>query len=288
MSAELLPPYRIKARNTSAHSENKIHDDTTARRYGFRGGLVPGVTVYAYVTQPLAAMLGTAWLQRGTATVRFLKPVFEGEELAATGVITARDARAVAASVTGATAAEPVAATLSATLPSGLPTPVNLALYRAAPLPALRPEATPEHLATLDTLGTPVHTYDEAAATEWLDKVGDPLPLYRGRDGWVHPAFFLHQANQALRQNVALGPWIHVGSVVRHLGGARIGTTLAVRGRVRSVFEKKGRDFVELDLVIVAQGGTRPRPVAHILHTAIYRLGGPEMAPQTPQVGAPA
>lgn len=272
MNAELLPEYRIKARNTSATSENKIHDDATARRYGFRGGLVPGVTVYAYLTQPLAAGLGSAWLERGTATVRFAKPVFEGEELAATGMVTARDARAVAAAVKGATASEPEAATLAATLPSGMPTPVNLALYRAAPLPDPRPEATREHLVTLDTLGTPVHTYDEAAAAEWLDKVGDPLPLYRGRDGWVHPAFFLHQANQALRQNVHLGPWIHVGSAVRHLGGARIGETLAVRGRVRSVFEKKGRDFVELDLVVVAERGGRPRPVAHILHTAIFRL----------------
>lgn len=288
MTGEPLPAYRIKARNTSAQSENKIHDDSTARRYGFRGGLVPGVTVYAYLTQPLVAGLGAGWLERGTATVRFAKPVFEGDELAATGEVTARDPRAVAASVTGATAAEPQAAMLAATLPSGLPTPVNLAMYRTARLPDVRPEATREHLAKLDTLGTPVHIYDEAAAAEWIAKIGDPLPLYRGRDGWVHPAFFLHQANQALRQNVALGPWIHVGSVVRHLGGARIGTTLAVRGRVRSVFEKKGRDFVELDLVIVAEGGSRSRPVAHILHTAIYRLGGPDMAPQPSPVGAPA
>ncbi|HEU5193834.1 MAG TPA: hypothetical protein VFW70_03755 [Methylomirabilota bacterium] len=286
MSSEPLSAYRIKARNTSATSENKIHDDATARQYGFRGGLVPGVTVYAYLTEPLVAALGAAWLDRGTATVRFLRPVFEGEELAATGAVTARDARTVSAEVNGATPVEAQAATLAATLPSGMPTPVNLALYRAAPLPDPRPEATREHLTGLDILGTPTHTYDEAAAAEWLEKVGDPLPLYRGRDGWVHPAYFLHQANQALRQNVRLGPWIHVGSVVRHLGGARIGETLAVRGRVRSVFEKKGREFVELDLVIVA--GSRPRPVAHILHTAIFRLGGPEMAPQTPQVGAPA
>jgi len=59
-----------------------------------------------------------------------------------------------------------------------------------------------------------------------------------------------------------------------------VGETLATRGRVRSVFEKKGREFVELDLVIVA--GDRPRPVAHILHTAIYQLGRPDMAPQIP------
>jgi acyl dehydratase len=270
VSPEPLSPYRVKARNTSLQSENAIHHDDVARRYGFRGGLVPGVTVYAYLTEPLVAAFGPAWLERGTATVRFHKPVMDGEELQVTGVVLTRDATGASATVTGATAASPEAATLSVTLPAGNPTPVNLAVYPAAPLPEPRPEATRDHLASLDTLGTPVNTYDEACATQWLDKVDDPLPLYRGRGGWVHPAFFLDQANKALRQNVRLGPWIHVGSVVRHLGGARVGERLATRGRVRSVFSKKGREFVELDLVVVA--GERPRPVAHVLHTAIYRL----------------
>lgn len=265
-----LPTYHVKARNTSQQSENAIHHDDVARRYGFRGGLVPGVTIYAYLTEPLVAAFGSAWLERGTATVRFQKPVMDGEELQVTAVVGARSATGVTATAIGATAGAPEAATLGLTLPAGSPTAVNLSVYPAAPLPEPRPEATRAHLASLGALGTPVNTYDEACASEWLDRVDDPLPLYRGRGGWVHPAFFLDQANKALRQNVRLGPWIHVGSVVRHLGGARVGETLATRGRVRSVFEKKGREFVELDLVIVA--GDRPRPVAHVLHTAIYRL----------------
>jgi acyl dehydratase len=276
VTLEPLPDYVVKARNTSSNSENKIHDDATARRYGFRGALVPGVTVYAYLTQPLVAAFGAAWLERGAATVRFHKPVMDGEEVRVAGRVTARDASRVTATVTGATAAESEAATLAATLPAGLPTPVNLAMYRQLPLPDPRPDATRAHLQGLDALGTPVNCYDETAAAEWLERVGDPLPFYHGRTAWVHPAFFLDQANRALRQNVRLGPWIHAGSVVRHLGGARVGETLATRGRVRSLFEEKGREFVELDLVVVA--GDRSRPVAHILHTAIYQLGGPEMA----------
>ena len=280
MSQEALPEYRVKARNTSSNSENKIHDDDTARRYGFRGALVPGVTVYAYLTEPLVAAFGAAWLERGTASVRFHKPVLDGEELTVTAAVTGRAPGGVTTVVTGATAAEPGAATLSATLPAGMPTPVNLAMYRQLPLPEPRPDVTREHLLALDALGTPVNRYDEAVAAEWLARVDDRLPIYRGAGGWVHPAFFLDQANRALRQNVRLGPWIHVGSVIRHLGGARVGETLATRGRLRSVFEKKGREFVELDLVIVA--GDRPRPIAHILHTAIYRLGQPDPAPQRP------
>jgi len=271
-----LPDYRVKARNTSESSENKIHDDEVARGYGFRGGLVPGVTVYAYMTHTLAEAFGTAWLERGTADVRFVKPVLDGEEVAVAGTVTARDARGLRASVTLSTAAAGECAALTATLPAGTPTPVNVALYRAAPLPAERPAATREHLASLDALGTPVATYDEAQAAEYTRKVSDTLPLYLGPDGRVHPAFLLHQANLALSRNVLMNPWIHVGSVVRHLGGARVGETLATRGRVRSLFEKKGREFVEADLAVFTVGaGARARPVAHVLHTAIYRLPAP-------------
>jgi hypothetical protein len=234
---------------------------------------VPGVTVYAYLTHPLVEAFGAAWLERGTANVRFLKPIHDGEEVLVSGAVTAHDAKSLTAKVSAGTAAGGECATLTATLPAGSPVPVNLALYPVAPLPAERPVASREHLASLDALGTPVNPYDDARAAEYLDRVSDALPLYRVARGWAHPGFFLDQANKALSLNVRMSPWIHAGSVVRHLGGARVGDVLATRGRVRSLFEKKGREFVEADLVIVA--GDRPRPVAHVLHTAIYRLPPP-------------
>jgi len=42
-----LPPYHVEAYNTAKASENKIHDDEPARRFGFRAGLDGGVHVYA-------------------------------------------------------------------------------------------------------------------------------------------------------------------------------------------------------------------------------------------------
>jgi acyl dehydratase len=276
MPGTAIAEYRVKARNTSLHGENAIHDDAVAQQYGFRGGLVPGVTVYSYMTHPLVRDFGTAWLERGTATVRFLQPVIENEEMITTGSVTSRDAAGIGLSLTGFTAATPECATMTATVPAGRPTPVNLNLYSRAPLPDPRPAATRDHLQSLTALGTPVTVYDEACAADYLAGVNDPLPLYRGPDGWVHPGFYLNQANRAIDRNVKMGPWIHVGSVIRHLGPARMGDTLSTLGRVRSLFDKKGREFVEVDLVIVAARGTRAaHPVAHILHTAIYRLPPP-------------
>ena len=41
------PPFTLQAHNTAVASENRMHDDAVAREYGFSGGLVPGVDVYA-------------------------------------------------------------------------------------------------------------------------------------------------------------------------------------------------------------------------------------------------
>src|SRR5438132_11251628 len=73
--------YRVRARNTSAGSENKIHDDATAGAYGFRGGLVPGITVYAYMTVPIVERFGLDWLERGSMQAKFHRPFYDGEEV---------------------------------------------------------------------------------------------------------------------------------------------------------------------------------------------------------------
>src|SRR5215475_4849196 len=71
--------YRVSAHNTSKQSENKIHDDTVARRYGFSGGLVPGVDVMAYMVHLPVRKWGRAFLERGLIEARFVKPVYDGE-----------------------------------------------------------------------------------------------------------------------------------------------------------------------------------------------------------------
>src|SRR5688572_11121619 len=74
-----LPIHSVRAVNLSASSENKIHDDTVAQRFGVRGALVPGVEVFAYMAHVPVAHFGRAWLERGQAECRFLKPVYDGD-----------------------------------------------------------------------------------------------------------------------------------------------------------------------------------------------------------------
>src|SRR5690349_2542169 len=79
LSAMLASVLRVRAHNADTASENQIHDDRVAASYGFRGGLVPGVTVYGYMTAPLAERLGPAWLERGGIAVRFSAPFYQDE-----------------------------------------------------------------------------------------------------------------------------------------------------------------------------------------------------------------
>ncbi len=269
-----MPEYRVTARNTSSSSENKIHDDDVARRYGFGGGLVPGVAVYAYVTYPLVAAFGAAWLERGTCSIKFVKPIFEGDEVVIRAT-TQRAPEGLSIALVAATAGNGDCAFATATLPERSPATVDAAAYAEAPLPVERPEATRDCLASLGVIGTISERYDAACAADFTAKMSDALPLYGGSEGYVHPAFFLNQANQALKSNVLLGPWIHTGSIVRHLSAARIGETLCTRGRVRGLTAKKGAEIVELDLLLLAD---RARPVAHVYHSAIYRLPAPANA----------
>src|SRR3954469_17195283 len=80
-----LETYRVPAYNTAKLSENKMHDDTVAKRFGFSGGLVPGVSVMSYMMHLPVAKWGRAFLDRGLIEARFVKPVYDGELTDVTG-----------------------------------------------------------------------------------------------------------------------------------------------------------------------------------------------------------
>lgn len=258
-------PYRVRARNTSTTSENRIHHDDVAAAYGFRGGLVPGVAVYAYMTRPALDAFGPEWVARGTMAARFIQPFYEGDELAVTAtpagggldLTASRDGEVCA---TGhATLAAPPAA-------SELPDPAN---YPALPTPPgdERPPATAEVLRGLAGLCLPPAGFHAGAAARYLDEIGDDHPLYREK-AIAHPGWLIRFANGVLSANVRLGPWIHTSSEVRHFRAVVDGDQLSTRARVDDVFERKGHQFVTLDVVVLADG----EPALRAVHTAIFEI----------------
>jgi hypothetical protein len=129
-------------------------------------------------------------------------------------------------------------------------------------------------LAGLGVLGSPILELDGDVVRRYAREVGDDLPVYAGAGGpaVAHPGLLLQQANRLLAANVHLGPWVHVSSDLAHLGVAREGERLTTRGRVARTTERKGRHYVDLDALVVAEPD---RPVLHVRHSAIYRLPEP-------------
>jgi acyl dehydratase len=257
-----LPPYHVLAYNTAKASENKIHDDATAKRFGFRGGLVGGVHVYAYMTHLPVQRWGRAWLERGTGDCRFNKPVYEGDIAEITAV---EDAEGLALNVTSQSV---LCATGRAALHLAAPA-VSLADSRAATPPAHneRPPADERSLPVGRWLGMNPLRIDAAYHAQDLRDTRETDPLY-AKEGIVHPGTILRCCNWVLSHNVVLPAWMHVGSTVQNVGVARIGDTLGARARVTQNYEHKGHKFVEVDVLVVAD---EHRPLARVTHTAIYR-----------------
>lgn len=263
--------YRVNAYNTASDSENRIHADDVAKDFGFRGGLVPGVDVYAYMAHLPAARWGLGWLRSGVMQARFAKPVYDGEWVTVEMSDTIEADGGSAADISVRDERGDVCATGSAGLPAAPPT-FDLDRYPSAPLPESSPPASARALLAADPMGSLDGGFHLEYAPSYLDEVRETLPVYLD-EGIAHPGWLLRTANFLLATNVALGPWIHTESKVQHLGLVHDGDRISTRGRPMGVYERKGHRFVTLDVLIVAE---ETRPVMHIEHTAIYepRRGG--------------
>lgn len=256
-----LPPYRVAAYNTAKSSENKIHDDATAKRFGFKGGLVGGVHVYAYMSHMPVQRWGRAWLERGTGEARFGKPVYEGDiaEITAT-----EDATGLSLQVDSD---GQLCATGHAGLPDLPPKLPALADFQSVPARTIRVAADEQSLKIGDWLGMIPLTITPQFQTQDIADTRETDPIYL-REGIVHAGTVLRCCNWALSHNVILPAWMHMGSTVQNLGIARVGDTLGVRAQVTKNYEHKGHKWVEIDALVIANETT---PISRVTHIAIYR-----------------
>jgi acyl dehydratase len=257
--SDALGPYRVKAFNTAKASENKIHDDAVARRFGFGGGLVPGIDVYGYMAHMPMARWGRAWLERGIADCRFQKPVYDGD-IATISAIETADGLELRVESRGE-----LCASGRASLPTG-PGSLPEAVAEPPPPPADRPAASETTLAIGTLLGINPLPVTRELVEQGVSDLRETETLYL-EEGLVHPVLIARTGNWALNHNVVLGPWMHVGSKIRHFAAAHIGDELSVRALVTANYEHKGHRFVDVDVLVLAN---RSVPVARIAHTAIW------------------
>lgn len=258
--------YTLTAENHHRASENKIHDDPVAKAYGFKGGLVPGVDVFAYFAHLPAREWGLSWVESGRLETSFRSPVYDGELV----TVTRADdqdggpgdpVELVLHNAEGAACATGTAEERSGT---DLPDPKD---WPDADPSSVGSDASPESLTVGTALGPIATGFHADRAGDYLAEIGETLPLFID-EGVAHPGWLLRFANFVLATHVRLGPWIHVSSDVSSLGLVRDGEQVETRAVVTDESERKGHRFVVLDVLVTADG----RPVQRTTHTAIHTL----------------
>ena len=257
-------PYQVRTHNASTESENRMHSDDVARQFGFKGGLVPGVTVFSHMTRPMVARYGEAWLARGTAEVTFGKPAYEGELL----TINTADNNDASHTLTCLNEQGVELARMSAALPLATTKPDARSNLAPAPPQAERPTVTWDLMAINQPFPALAWSPTREENFVWCDDSRDDLPLYReGATPLLHPGFILRQANFVLRKRFILTAWIHVASRITFLAAARVVTEYEVRAIPEVNWNHKGHEFVRLYVAVRCGQQT----VAEMLHTAIFR-----------------
>lgn len=260
------PALDLIARNTALDSDNKIHDDAEARRYGYAGGLVPGVTLYAYLTQLAVAAFGPAWIERGVAECSFRRPVYEGERVlceaeAGASALELRVLRDGALCAGGRFSLDERPGDVAAT--------ITLGGDPAQPLPELRPETVP--------IGTPLaplrHDLSVEDAATYAEETNDPNPWYRGESPFggplAPPGWLAALQAPLLRHNFRFGPSIHVRSVIRHLAPAFAGRAYLTAGAIRETFERNGNHYLVMD---AETRDDQDRLVFRVEHATIFSV----------------
>ena len=253
---------RVVAFNRAANHPNLVHNDDYARKLGFQGGLVPGVDVYAYLTRPAIEHFGRQWLERGEGEVRFVRPVYEGDELEIDATREGSGELTIAARCAG-----DVRALLTARCDLTHEFD-RMDIIPESPLFEPKLKAARKSFYVGMVLGSLAVTLTESDCVSQLAEVSEELDFYR-LERIVHPGHLLRSADEILSANVDLPPWLHIASDVRHYGLVHWGESLTVGARVMATFVRKRNQFIQLDVLISGVDG-RPR-VRVLPYTAIYK-----------------
>ncbi len=261
-----LPEYRAKASIDSA-SDNKIQDDEYARRFGFRAGLAPGISLFAYMSRVLVESMGKDWLERGSAEMRFIRPVYEGEEIRIGGAVSSVTQNgSISVECQASNNQGAICGIGSGQLPPQLPLPApeisdypagRAKLHRLISLESLQP----------GEILTPI-TSEFTWNVHWQycqKSIRDHHPLYQKSP---HPGWILSQASRILAVNYDVSAWIDVSSQVQNFHCLEEEDRIVTRGRVQEKFERDGDHFIVLNLAVFAQ----ERCLQTIRYTAIFRI----------------
>jgi hypothetical protein len=234
--------------------QGSIHDDKSAREFGYQSALVPGPVVYGYLSQPAIETWGLAWLTRGTMRSHSRRPVYQGQHITVTpGPIVTTEAGS-RMHLSARNEAGDEVATGEATLPylAAAPPPVS-----DVPVELV---IEPKPFVPVDEFGAgrrfrsnPIVMTQEVLATH-LAEFSERWPGY-AEHGVAHSGYLMRRM---VRDSVLSyrheTPGIYVSGWTQHFGLAQVGDSLQTSGIVTAIYERKGQHYYDSDHVVIANG----------------------------------
>ena len=271
-----LENWRATAFNTAPNSTNRIHSDDMAKAYGFKGGLVPGVTISSYLMHPAVVAWGEDWLTRGFAHVVVSKPLYDDYEFEVEiSEPTDTSYQAVLVDQEGTQCA-----TAFMRLTDDMPEPPvrrgDAMLDSDAEIPPVNKEVL-EHLCETGMRAMSIRWNAEHSTASYLRDPAQMAPIHQfGNQGFANGAFLLGTTNWVLSNNTYMNPWVHLQTDSQYFVPVADGDELIVECAVKDLFERKGHEFVDAE--VNAYRASDDTAVMSAVLRAIYKLRPPKAA----------
>ncbi|MDX1735401.1 MAG: hypothetical protein R3228_13595 [Halioglobus sp.] len=265
----MIEPWSGTALNQDPESPNEIHGDELAQQYGFKGGLVPGVTVSAYLLHPAVVAWGMDFLSRGSAHVRVSSPLYDGDRFSV--AIVSRDGTSYQAQLSGSDGNP--CASAQAALPRDLPEPPQRRGDRIAPPDHVGPVASREVLEQLMQRGCVAQRYHWGPPhlmRYYLRDEAQMPPLLAGEHAYANMSFILGISNFMAASNVTMNPWVHLETRSQNFRPLPHDTHIVAEMRVTDLFEKRGHEFFDAEVNLFDEADDSCLTAIEL--RAIYRL----------------
>ena len=239
--------WSARALNTAPDSENQIHGDDMAREFGFRGGLVPGVTVSAYLLHPIIEKWGIDWLEKGWAKCKITSPLYDKEyfsifldEISQNEIISILK-----------NSKQSITADAEARLLKIIPKTPKIRGDKIAAQNFQGPKASKNVWMKLKKDGCMAFEYFWGGKDPLIylqDQDALPDLLNPSKKGFSNLSFLLGCSNWILASNAYMNPWIHLQTTSQNYQALPYDSSVIAEIQINKVFEKKGHKFVDVEV----------------------------------------
>jgi len=260
-----------KAFNTAPNSENQIHGEDMAKEFGFKGGLVPGVTVSAYLLHPIIEKWGLDWLEKGWAKCKITSPLYDKENFSVH--LNEISDNKILSNLKNSN--QVVTANAEASLLEDIPDAPKIRNDKIAIKNFQGPRASKNVWMKLKKDGCMAFEYFWGGKDPLIylrDQNNLPDLLNPSKKGLSNLSFLLGCSNWALASSAYMNPWIHLQTTSQNYQALSLNSSVIAEIQVNEVYEKKGHEFVDVDVNLFKQEDKSCIMTINLL--SIYKVRG--------------